>query len=118
MSRENVKKFYETVTEDDGLRLRLSELFNQYQGQEIDEAKRAVLVEELVLPVAAEKGLPFTLEELKEYEETIRKERATGELSADELDAVAGGFGGAAGFCIVIGVGGYVGAGLCLIIGV
>jgi hypothetical protein len=107
MSKENVKKFYQAVTADEGLRTRLNELFKSYQGQEVDEQKKAVLVEKLVLPEAAEKGLTFTMEELRQYEkEAAQRASADHELDDSELEAVAGGSPGA-GFalCFLAGVG-------------
>ena len=49
---------------------------------------REKAAEAIVLPLAKEVGLPFTLEELKEYEQDRLKEM---HLSEDELEQVAGG---------------------------
>ena len=53
-----------------------------------DAAMREKAVEAIIIPLAKEVGLPFTLEELKEYEQDQMKNIT---LSDDELDQVAGG---------------------------
>ncbi len=53
-----------------------------------DAAMREKAVEDVIIPLAKEVGLPFTLEELKEYEQDQMKNMT---LSEDELDQVAGG---------------------------
>jgi hypothetical protein len=63
---ENVKVFVEKVDADAALRRRLDEAEALYPGSlEIREA----LVSAVVLPVAEELGLPFTVDELRDYEE-------------------------------------------------
>lgn len=118
MSRENVGKFYQAAAADEGFRIRLNELFTPYQGKEMDETEKAALIEKLVLPVAAEKGLSFTAEELRQYEEEKCKGKANGELDNEELEAVAGGVGVAVGTCVYLGIGVAVGTGFCLILGI
>jgi hypothetical protein len=119
MAKDNIRKFYETVATDEVLKTRLSELFKPYQGQEIDPSKKAALVEELVLPIAAEKGFLFTIEELREYEKEMAQTSMSHELDDSELEAVAGGIGAMAGGCYFIG-GGIELAGLawCLVLGI
>jgi 23S rRNA pseudoU1915 N3-methylase RlmH len=51
-------------------------------------ALREKAVESIIIPLAKEVGLPFNLDELKEYEQEQLKEM---NLSEDELDQVAGG---------------------------
>lgn len=116
MSMENVKKFYQAVATDESLRVRLSALNKQYDGEALDEEKKAALVEKLVLPIAAEKGLDFTMEDLRQYNENINKRSEDGELSSDELDAVAGGL-KIGGICFIIGLGGVIAVGVCQIAG-
>ena len=49
---------------------------------------REKAVDAIIIPLAKEAGLPFTLEELKEYEQDQMNNMT---LSEDELDQVAGG---------------------------
>ncbi len=109
MAKENVKKFYEAIAADEGLRTRLNDLNQPYQGEEMNEAKKAALVEQLVLPIAAEMGLNFSMEELRQYEEEMVKASKNGELDDAELEAVAGGlFSVTGGICFVVGIGGQI----------
>ena len=92
MAKENVAKFYEKLAQDAALAERLSALdkaFAEKNGASADDmALREKAVEAIIIPMAEEVGLPFTLEELKEYEQEQLKEM---NLSEDELDQVAGG---------------------------
>jgi hypothetical protein len=85
----------------------------------MNEEKRAALMEKYVLPIAAEIGFAFSLEELRQYEEEMVQASKNHELDDDELEAVAGGLGGAAGFCFLIGAGlGFALPAFCLAVGV
>ena len=122
MAKENVGKFYEKLAQDAALAEKLNALdkdFAEKNGTSADDAAmREKAVDAIVIPLAKEVGLPFTLEELKEYEQEQLKEMT---LSEDELDQVAGGDsykyeynkrnrkgkkGGTAAACAFIGVGG------------
>ncbi len=62
---ENVSKFFEMYDQDSALRKRVEEAVACYPGSlEIRES----LVEAVLLPVAAELGLPFTVSDLRAYE--------------------------------------------------
>jgi hypothetical protein len=62
---DNAEKFFALYTEDEALRRRVLEAEANYPGSlEIREA----VVEEVLLPIAAELGLPFTLRELRAFE--------------------------------------------------
>ena len=95
MAKENVAKFYEKLAEDPALAERLQAADKAYAekhgglGSEIDDATRRKAAEEIVLPIAAEMGLPFTIEELAAYEE---EQLAAMEVSDDEMANVAGGW--------------------------
>ena len=117
MAKENVGKFYEKLAQDAALAEKLNALdkdFAEKNGTSTDDAAmREKAVEAIVIPLAEEVGLPFTLEELKEYEQEQMKEM---NLSEDELDQVAGGrkklpkFGkgtttGGGAYCAFLGVG-------------
>ena len=92
MAKENVGKFYEKLAQDAALAEKLNAMdkdFAEKNGASADDAAmREKAVEAIIIPLAKEVGLPFTLEELKEYEQEQMKEM---NLSEDELDQVAGG---------------------------
>ena len=92
MAKENVGKFYDKLAQDAALAEKLNALdkdFAEKNGASTDDAAmREKAVEAIIIPLAKEVGLPFTLEELKEYEQEQIKEM---NLSEDELDQVAGG---------------------------
>ena len=94
MAKENVAKFYDKLAEDAALAEKLNEMDkafvekNEAPTDGADLAFREKAVEAIVLPLAKEAGLPFTVEELKEYEQEQLKEL---NLSEDELEQVAGG---------------------------
>lgn len=89
MARENVAKFEEKIRTDKALQAKVKELSVAWAGDKIDGE---ALFEATVASAAAEVGLPFTYEELKE--------QANGrELDDAELEAVAGG----GGECALIG---------------
>ena len=118
MAKENVGKFYEKLAQDAALAEKLNALdkdFAEKNGASAeDAAMREKAVAAIVIPLAKEVGLPFTLEELKEYEQEQMKNMT---LSEDELEQVAGGrkkrpkFGdgggrtGAGAYCAFLGVG-------------
>ena len=92
MAKENVGKFYDKLQEDVALAEKLNALDKDFaeknEGSADDIAMREKAVEAIIIPLAKEVGLPFTLEELKEYEQEQAKNM---NLSEDELDQVAGG---------------------------
>jgi len=92
MAKENVGKLYDKLAQDAALAEKLNALDKKFadtnEGSADDIAFREKAVAAIVIPLAKEVGLPFTLEELKEYEQEQLKEM---NLSEDELDQVAGG---------------------------
>ena len=92
MAKENVGKFYDKLAQDAALAEKLNALdkeFAEKNGASTDDAAmREQAVDAIIIPLAKEVGLPFTLEELKEYEQEQLKNMT---LSEDELDQVAGG---------------------------
>ncbi len=121
MSVENVKKFYEELSQDGSLKQKFVELSRKYQGQPMDEAKAMSLMEQELLPMAKQMGYSFTIDDLKAFGEEMKQENINRELSDAELAAVAGSDGtqlvcafigvgdgaGASGFCLLVGYGGY-----------
>ena len=78
----NAKKFEELLRSDEALQAKLRDAFD---GDKADE--RAVF-DAVVVPLAAEAGLPFSSDERKSLAELARE---GAELSDEELEAVAGG---------------------------
>ena len=90
MANENVRAFEEMMRTDAELQARLQEAAGAFEGDKADER---ALFDATIGKVAAEAGMPFSLDEALE-------ELASGcPLSDDELDAVAGG----TGYCIFLG---------------
>ena len=92
MAKANAAKFYEKLQNDAALAEKLNEMdknFAEKNGTSADDAAmREKAAEAIILPLAQEVGLPFTLDELKEYEQEPLKGL---NLSEDELEQVAGG---------------------------
>ena len=117
MAKENIKAFFEVLSQDEAIQKALKEKELAYTG--IKEDREAV-VKEVLLPVAEEAGYAFTLDELKEFEKEAQAER---ELDEAELESVAGGAVGTWGICVFFGVGGgdlCVGPGftICVVAGI
>ena len=110
MSVENVKKFYEAVSQDESVKQKFVELSQKHQGEEMDEAKGMSLMEQEALPLAAQMGYSFTMDDLKAYGVEMQQANVNRELSDSELEAVTGG----GYFCIYGGGGDGV---VCVIIG-
>lgn len=71
---ENVNAFFARLEADAALRAHLEEAEAAYPGSlELREA----LCEAVLLPIAAEQGLPFTLDDLRKYETRKKMARAT-----------------------------------------
>lgn len=82
---ENVVRFFELYDSDSALRQRIADAEAAYPGSlEIREA----VVTEILLPIADELGLPFTLMDLRVYE-TVKKARGCEdrELTEEELES-------------------------------
>jgi pantothenate synthetase len=119
MAQENVKLFKEKLLESEELKAKLKAAGEAYTGDKADAAK---IAETVIIPLAKEAGLPFTVEELKAEEEA---DQQAGALSDKELEAVAGGRlrQNKIGFCFVVGAGigerceALVGVGACFGVG-
>ena len=120
MSVENVEKFYDALSQDESLKQKFVELSQKYQGQQMDEVKANTIMEQEELPMVAQMGYSFTMDDLKAYGEGMKQANMGCELSDEEMQAVAGGQGlefceyfgfngengrtGAGAWCIFIGV--------------
>lgn len=80
---ENVVKFFELYDNDEALRKRIEDAEAAYPGSlEIRDA----VIEAVLLPVAKELGLPFTLRDLRVYESVMSAKRCPDEeMTAEEL---------------------------------
>ena len=67
MSRENVKKFYELVANDNELAKSLNALDKEVQIKASDFAKLKDIAKEKIIPLAKKRGLDFSADELLEY---------------------------------------------------
>ena len=78
----NVYKFFELYNSDEALRQRIAEAQENYPGSlEIREA----LVEDILLPVAEELGLPFSIMDLFVYESRLKISREADEERPEGL---------------------------------
>lgn len=88
--KQNFQKFMELVNSDEAIQKKLEEAVKNYTGEQTEQAA----FENIVVPVAAEAGLPFTMEDFKQ---------SVHELTPDEMNQVAGGR--SIGTCHGMGVG-------------
>ena len=107
MSTENVKKFYELLTQDAAV---VRELKKAVEG--IESAEKAIPA---VVEFGKTKGFVFSAEDLAGFEQENQKE-----LTSDELENIVGGAWGA---CLLVGVGngnagGEWGVSMCKYVGV
>ena len=102
MSVENVKKFYEAVSKDEALKQKFVQLSQKYQGQPMDEVRVWSIMEQEALPLAAQMGYSFTIDDVKSYDLAMQQAKMGCELSDEEMQAVTGGE-TITGFCFVIG---------------
>ena len=83
MSKDNAIKFIELLTSDSDIQEELRDATAAYDGP---KEEREVF-DAVVAPIAAQAGLPFT------FEEGVAASGVGRDLSEEELDAVAGGWG-------------------------
>ena len=103
MSIENVKKFYEAVSQDESLKQMFVKLSKKYHGQPMDEVKAMSVMEQEGLPMAAQMGYSFTMDDLKAYEIEMQQANMNCALSDEEMQAVTGGNASAA-ICLFCGL--------------
>ena len=114
MSIESVKKFYEVLSQDESLKQKFMELSQKYQNQPMEEAKYMSIMEKEALPLAAQMGYSFTMDDLKSYGEEMKQADMNRELSDEEMQAVVGGAGD---LCVILGVPANGTSGFCLMVG-
>ena len=103
MSVENVKMFYEAVSKDEDLKQKFVELSQKYKGQPMDGAKTISVMEQEALPLAAQMGYSFSMDDLQAYEVEVQQAKMGCELSDEELQAVSGG-NVLTDFCLFVGI--------------
>ena len=82
---ENVEKFFARYKEDENLRCRIQEAEALYPGSlEIREA----VAEYVLLPVAEELGLSFTVQELRAYETRVKLRNAKPDIPIEEGEPI------------------------------
>ena len=82
---ENAVKFFERYAQEEELRLRVAEAEAAYPGSlEIREA----VAENVLLPIAAEIGLPFDLKDLRAYETRVKLQNAKPDVEIPEGDPI------------------------------
>ncbi len=91
MSMENVRKFYEVLSQDTDLQQKFKEksesLSGKWSGALEEEHLEDLFLKE-ILPIALEAGFEFSFQDLQEYSAESKKKS---ELMDEELDAVVGG---------------------------
>lgn len=85
MAVENIALFQEKISKNKSLKKEVKKLSAPYEGSD-DEL---LVVEKVLIPLAQEHKLPFTLQEYKSLYQDSEVEE--GELSDDDLDFVSGG---------------------------
>ncbi len=91
MSIKEVKSFYEKLANDEELVKQLDEIQNKAtEGLEIplSQAKKEELIKEIVIPFAKEQGFEFSMEDIKEYEQSI-----IDQLDDEQLESITAGDG-------------------------
>ena len=86
MAVEQVKAFFDKAKEDSALAQKLKDAQAAYTG---DKSDKDAAIAAVVIPVAAEAGFNFTVADFKAAFDNSEVEE--GEVSEDELNAVAGG---------------------------
>ena len=96
----NVQKFVDLLQDDASLQEKLQAAIQNYSGEQTAED----VFQSVFQPIAEEKGLYFTLEDLQEF---IIEKTDDSMMSKDELYQIAAGTGGfGATVCLAIGIGG------------
>ena len=114
MSIENVKKFYEAISQDKEIQQKFIDLNQKYQGQPMDEANGLKFTEQEFLPLAKQLGYEFSMDDLKTYNEEMKHKDMNRELSDEEMQAVAG---GGTDICVLLGCAADGVTGFCLVYG-
>ena len=128
MSIEAVKEFYERIASDEEFQNKLNELQDKAtEGLELPLAqdKKEEMLQGVIIPFAKEQGFDFSIEDIKEFEQSI-----VDQLDEQQLKDISAGYEGigfAACYLLGIGVGGTPGSfcelfgvggcGICFVVG-
>ena len=81
----NTEKFFSLYNSDSEVRSKVASALELYPGSlEIRES----VVEDVLLPIAAEYGLPFTLQDLRTYETEKKLQNRKPDIAAHEGDPI------------------------------
>ena len=115
MSIEEVKEFYEKIASDDEFQNKLNELQDKAtKGLKLplEQDKKEEMVKDVIIPFAKEQGFDFSIEDIKEFEESIIEQLDEEQLK--DISAGVASYNGAGillSLCIIIGCGAGVGGG-------
>ncbi len=124
MSIKAVKDFYEKIASDEDFQRKLDELQNEAtEGLELPLAqdKKEEIVKDVIIPFAKEQGFDFSIEDIKEFEQSIIEQ-----LDEKQLENLNAGVGIGSITCKIIGFGiggiysrydGHSLGGMCILIG-
>ena len=87
----DVKKFYVSMAADEALLSDFDKILKEVDEKNLPEKERNDLFDGKILELAKKKGFNFTFEDALAFNKELSSKY--GELSNDELDQVAGGFG-------------------------
>lgn len=89
---KDIKGFVEMIKNETAIQAKIKKAAEEFTGEKTDEA----VWTDIMKPIADEAGFDVTFDDYKAY---MDEANASGELSEDEMQAIAGG----CGLCIVIG---------------
>ena len=79
------------MSKDESLKQKFVELSQKYQGQPMDEVRALSIMEQEALPLAAQMGYSFTIDDVNSYELEMQKATNGCEMSDAEMEVVTGG---------------------------
>ena len=79
------------MSKDESLKQKFVELSQKYQGQPMDEVRALSIMEQEALPLAAQMGYSFTIDDVNSYELAMQKATNGCEMSDAEMEVVTGG---------------------------
>ncbi len=89
MSKENAMRFFMSMEMNSDLKSKYVDVVSKGELQTLEEAEKDKLFEREILPIAKGAGFEFSIDELKEFQASLKE----GELSDEDLDQVVGGEG-------------------------
>ena len=108
MSVESVKNFYEKIANDKDFQKKLDELQNKAtEGLELPLAqdKKEEIIKDVIIPFAKEQGFDFSIEDIKEFEQSIIEQLDEEQLENLNAGILHGGGGIGGQICFITGFG-------------